>query len=295
MEGGCTAPIGALAYIKENQVHFKGVLLSLDGTKKIEVKKTAKLKDWRTVGRYCAGEVIERGGRQIMAEDAGAIEKEIRLFSTKKLSKAQEDLFNTTIAVESSDFVKVRFNRIAPKVIKNEIENVIITSKNAVESLLNSFSADELQFKTIYCVGRRTKKLIEQRIGKVEHSAKNAHKLAEYLKDELKNGDVVTFFCGDLRRDELPSILAENEITVNEVEAYQAILDPIEMKNDVDGILFYSPSTVQSYLRENSADKIAFCIGETTATEARKHFKHVQVAKVPTVESVIELVNLHYV
>ena len=59
--------------------------------------------------------------------------------------------------------------------------------------------------------------------------------------------------------------------------------------------MFYSPSTVQSFLKENDAEAIAFCIGETTANEARKHFKDVRVAKVPTVESVIELVNEHYV
>ena len=31
------------------------------------------------------------------------------------------------------------------------------------------------------------------------------------------------------------------------------------------------------------------------AKEARKHFNNVEVAKVPTVESLIELVNLYYV
>ena len=295
LEGGCTAPIGALAFIKENQVHFKGVLLSLDGTKKIEVKKTTKLKDWKTVARYCAGEVIEKGGRRIVAEDAKALVKDIKVFSTKALSKAQEDLFNTTVGSESSDFVKVRFNRIAPKVVKQKIENVIITSKNAVHSLLNSFSPVELQFQNIYCVGRRTKKLIEQHISQVNHSAKNAKNLAEYLKKELKNGDSVTFFCGDLRRDEIPEILTENGIEVVEVEAYKAILDPVKLDDDVNGVLFYSPSTVQSYMQRNKGDKIAFCIGETTAAEASEHFKEVKIAKVPTVESVIELVNLHYV
>lgn len=299
LEGGCTAPIGALAYIKEiengyNEVHFKGVLLSKDGRKKIETSKKTKFRDWKTIARYCAGAILERGGKRLMVEDADALIKEIEVFSTKKLSKSQEDLLNNTIGVESSDFVKVRFNRIAPKVIKNEIENVIITSKNSVESLLNSFSAVELQFKNIYCVGRRTKKLIEQRIGKVKHSAKNAQNLAEFLKDELKPGDEVTFFCGDLRRDELPTVLGDNGIIVHEVEAYQAILDSIKLNDKIGGVLFYSPSTVQSYLQKNNADKIAFCIGETTAAEARKHFTEVQIAKVPTVESVIELTNLHY-
>ena len=70
---------------------------------------------------------------------------------------------------------------------------------------------------------------------------------------------------------------------------------PATVTDKVRGVLFYSPSTVESYMQSNSADKIAFCIGESTAKEARKHFEKVEVAKVPTVESVIELVNLHFI
>ena len=40
---------------------------------------------------------------------------------------------------------------------------------------------------------------------------------------------------------------------------------------------------------------MAFCIGETTAKEAEKHFKDVRIAKIPTIESVIEMVNEHYI
>ena len=39
---------------------------------------------------------------------------------------------------------------------------------------------------------------------------------------------------------------------------------------------------------------IAFCIGETTASEAKKHFKNIIVAELPTVESVIKSVNNHF-
>ena len=47
---------------------------------------------------------------------------------------------------------------------------------------------------------------------------------------------------------------------------------------------------------ENEAIGIAFCIGRNNScSEAKKHFKEVKVAKLPTVESVIELVNLHFV
>jgi uroporphyrinogen-III synthase len=39
---------------------------------------------------------------------------------------------------------------------------------------------------------------------------------------------------------------------------------------------------------------VAFCIGETTATEARKYFKNVEVSKVSTIESVIEAANEYF-
>lgn len=297
LEGGCTAPIGALAYIDEKteEVNFKGILLSKDGKKKIEVAKTSSLDRHQYLAKDCAEHIINRGGKQLMIYDINLPdETKVAVFSTKSLSENQVKLFHEDIASESSDFIKIRFNRIAPKVVKNELENVIITSKNGVEAILNSFTKDELNFRNIYCVGRRTKKLIEQRIGSVRHAEKNAQKLAEYLREKIK-GQEVTYFCSDLRLDTLPTVLSENEITVNEVEAYKTMYSPADVNEKVSGVLFYSPSTVESYVQKNSTDKVAFCIGVSTANEAKKHFENVKIAQVPTVESVIELVNLHYV
>jgi hydroxymethylbilane synthase len=295
LEGGCTAPIGALAYIdaKTEEINFKGLLLSKDGKKKISVTKNAKVGRHRYLAKDCADYVINRGGKELMLDDVEE-EKEFSIYSTKKLSELQKKLLPKSVGVEDSDFIKIRFNRIAPKVIRNEIENVIITSKNGVEAIANSFTADELKFKNIYCVGRRTKKLIEQRIGTVVKSERNAEKLSKYLSKEIK-GKEVTYFCSDLRLDTLPDALKVNDITVNEVEAYKTLYSPAKVADTVNGVLFYSPSTVESYMQENTANKIAFCIGESTAKEARKHFTNVQVANLPTVESVIELVNLHFV
>jgi len=294
LEGGCSAPIGALAYVKEDEVYFKGVLLNPEGTKRIEVTSKEKIGRHSYIAKECADFVLNRGGKEIMASLKGNQDKKFAVYSTKKLSEIQKRLLPETVAVEDSDFIKIRFNRIPPKVVKNEIENVIITSKNGVESLLNSFVKQELQFKKIYCVGRRTKKLIEQNIGTVSHSEKNAEKLAEYLLKNIK-GQEVTYFCSDLRLDILPTVLTENGIIVNEIEAYKTMYSPVNVREQFSGVLFYSPSTIESYLQDNSTDKIAFCIGESTAKEARKNFKNVQVANLPTVESVLELVSLHYV
>ena len=199
LEGGCSAPIGALAYIDEKteEINFKGVLLDRDGIKKLSVNKNARVGSHRFLAKDCADYIINRGGKELM-EVKDAVQKDIHVFSTKKLSVAQNELFEEDIAIQSSDFIKTRFNRIPPKVVKKEIENVIITSKNGVESLVNSFLKQELNFTNIYCVGRRTKKLIEKEIGKVAFSANSAEKLAEYLSKEIK-GKEVTYFCSDIR------------------------------------------------------------------------------------------------
>jgi len=293
LEGGCTAPIGALARIKDDTIKFKGILLSEDGSKKIEVEREVKLGNHENFAVECAEFIIERGGKRLM--DQIKIEKKgAHIYSSKNLSEDQVKLFHENLNIESSDFIKISLNRLAPHLLKSKMENVVITSKNAVASILNNMSSDQLKFKNIYCVGRRTKRLVEQKIGKVKYADKNAKKLAEYLVNYIE-GTEVTYFCSDLRLDDLPTILEENHIKVNEVEAYSVKFDAVKVDDTADGVMFYSPSTVKSYMLKNEAKPIAFCIGETTANEARKYFKDVRVAKVPTVESVIELVNQHYV
>jgi len=294
LEGGCTAPIGAIAQIKNDEVVFKGVLLSKDGSKKIEVNRVEKLGSHQNMAKFCADFVIERGGKRLMDELQRSDKQQTTVYSTKTLTEDQKHLLNHKISVKSADFIKVSFNRIPKTVLKTNLNNVIITSKNAVESLTTNFSKDELKFKNIYCVGRRTKQLIEQKIGKVTHTENNAKNLASYLVDFME-GTEITYFCSDLRLDDLPKILEDNNISVNEVEAYKTVYSSLKVDESTEGIMFYSPSTVQSYIMQNKAKKIAFCIGDTTAEEAKKHFKEVRIAKVPTVESVIELVNEHYV
>lgn len=294
LEGGCTAPIGALAMIDEvnTQIVFKGVLLSRDGQKKIEVTKKVKMGGHKYLAKDCANQIIDKGGKFIMLEDEG-IDKEFTIYSTKTLSENQKKLIPTHVGVQDSDFIKIRFNRIAPKVVKLPLKHVIITSQNAVEALVNSFGKEELQFEHIYCVGRRTKKLIEQKIGPVAHVERNAKKLAAHLVTTL-NGEEVTYFCSNLRMDTLPVSLRDNGIEVHEVEAYKTMHSPVVLEDKVDLVLFYSPSGVTSFMEKNAANIKALCIGESTAVEARKHFEQVEVAKMPTVESVLELAALQF-
>ena len=66
LEGGCTAPIGALAEINENLITLKGVLLSLDGKHKLKIEKTVKINLYQNFGELCATEILENGGFELM-------------------------------------------------------------------------------------------------------------------------------------------------------------------------------------------------------------------------------------
>ena len=52
LEGGCTAPIGALAKYNEEEdtIDFKGVLLSIDGKQKLEIDKKVDISEWKKLG-----------------------------------------------------------------------------------------------------------------------------------------------------------------------------------------------------------------------------------------------------
>lgn len=68
LEGGCTAPIGAIATINNETIRLKGVLLSPDGLTKLEVDKSVSLINYKSLGKSCALEVLADGGKELMQQ-----------------------------------------------------------------------------------------------------------------------------------------------------------------------------------------------------------------------------------
>lgn len=70
LEGGCTAPIGAIATYneKEDTIDFKGVLLSIDGKDKVAIEKSVDISEWKKLGFHAANEVLQNGGTQLMQQ-----------------------------------------------------------------------------------------------------------------------------------------------------------------------------------------------------------------------------------
>lgn len=291
LEGGCSAPIGALAQIKEEELTFRGALFSLDGKKKIEFSKTVATSHISDLAEFAADYILDRGGKKLLRQ-IGQVEKKYRIFSTKHISIAQSSSLNKNVGIDMSDFITVRHQRIKTTELNKEMPHVILTSQNAVEALIDSSEGKDLKIGDIYCVGRRTKRLIEKRLGKVKHSASSARKLADFLVQNFSTPQEFTFFCGDLRRDELPKILEEHKHTVHEIISYLTLMTPDELNTPYEGLLFFSPSGIESYLQKNKpGSEVAFCIGSTTGDAARNAFQTVIEAKSPSVEAVIQSIN----
>jgi hydroxymethylbilane synthase len=57
LEGGCSVPISALATIEKDQLHFRGLISSLDGKREVKTEKIFSLTDWKMIGREAANEI----------------------------------------------------------------------------------------------------------------------------------------------------------------------------------------------------------------------------------------------
>lgn len=208
------------------------------------------------------------------------------VLSTKKLSLAQKSLLlNSGIGYVEYDAIKVDLLDLpSTKSLQN---NLIFTSKNAVKSVVRSIDPSELQTKKIFCVGGKTAELLTSSGLTILECESYGAALGEKIIAAYKDGSF-TYFCGNIRRDELPDVLNRNNIPLEEVVVYSTSLNFKKFGQEFDGVLFYSPSGVESYCARNSLQGCTgFCIGETTAAEAKKFTDTIVVANKPSIENLI--------
>ena len=210
----------------------------------------------------------------------------INILSTKILSNIQKEaLVNADFNVIEADFIKTEHQDFDLKNIK---DNLIFTSQNAVHSILQHPKCEDLKTKPVFCVGLKTKILLSENGFNVDVYTGYASDLSEIIT-LIHGTDSFTFFSGNLRREILPQALKEAGIDFNEIKVYETTLTPHKIKDSVAVILFFSPSGVESYRKENTIKKeTCFCIGETTADALQKITKNIIIAENPTIEDVIE-------
>lgn len=108
----------------------------------------------------------------------------------------------------------------------------------------------------------------------------------------------VVFFCSNQRRDELPNLLTEHGIEVHEVFTYDTIETPVTLKENIDGVLFFSPSAVSSFFSANKlpASTVCFAIGNTTAKAVNNYTSNkVIISQTPTQQCILDLVQEYFI
>ena len=210
----------------------------------------------------------------------------VTILSTKVLSPSQrETLENNYFSVIEEDFIATKNQNFELTEINS---NLIFTSQNAAQSVLLHPKCQELKSNNIFCVGIKTKALLEENGFNVIVYVDYAADLAEIITLIYAN-ESYTFFSGNLRKETLPKALKEAKIKFNEIQVYETSLTPKKVKVAVEAILFFSPSGVESYLKKNTIKKeLCFCIGETTADALPKTVKNIIIAAQPSIEDVIE-------
>ena len=216
----------------------------------------------------------------------------ITILSTKILLSPQKQvLLDAGFTVTEANFIKTENSDFDLKGIN---DNLIFTSQNAAQSVLLHPKAEELKSKNVFCVGMKTKALLEENGFNVEVYLDYASDLAEIIT-LIYAKESYTFFSGNLRKETLPKALKTAKVNFNEIQVYETTLTPQKIKTPVDGILFFSPSAIESYLKDNKIkNEICFCIGETTASSLEKITRNIIIADQPSVENVIEDVIEEY-
>jgi uroporphyrinogen-III synthase len=213
------------------------------------------------------------------------MESQVRIVSTKKLLPNQKQfLLNANFSLIEADFVKIELKKFS---VNNDSRFLIFSSQNAVESVLKNSKLEQLKVKKCFCVGQKTKTALELHGFIVQETADYASELASIICNQYSE-ESFTFFSGNLRREILPEALTLAKVKFEEIEVYQTMLTPHKISSKPNGILFFSPSAVESYLQANTiTDEICFCIGKTTAEPVEKITSNCIIATQPSIENVI--------
>lgn len=162
----------------------------------------------------------------------------------------------------------------------------IFTSQNAVNKLSQTNFAGK-----VYASGKQTANALKEKGFETKSGdSETAQSLAELIaEDGVKSA---LFFCGNLRRNELPESLAKKGVKLKEEVVYHTLLDPKKIPSQKgDALFFMSPSAVESFamLNEFDTELDYYSIGETTASTLRKKgVQKINTAKEASFKAMLE-------
>lgn len=179
--------------------------------------------------------------------------------------------------------------------LEKKIGYAVFTSSNAVTALkkyLNEYINPLPPHWKIFCLSGKTKAALEESaelFGTIVATASSAAELAQHV---IAHGvKELLFFCGDRRREELPTVLQKAGVQVHEVVVYEVEETPAVATEDYEAVVFFSPSAVQSFFAVNQLKETAVCfaIGQTTSASLAAFTQNkILISKEPMQEALLQ-------
>lgn len=212
--------------------------------------------------------------------------KKIKILSTKILGENLKEIFDDNkFDLFEHDFIKIGSLNFE---LPNHDGSWIFTSQNAVNAVFSISKSMDLIFNKIYCVGENTKSVLSKKGQKVVKNLKNSSKLANFISKHAKNEKFI--FCrSDIKNDNFTDFFKKEKIDLKEIVVYDNQPNSIALKDKFEAIMFYSPSGIKSFLKNNQlGSSLCICIGETTASYAKNYSSNVVSCKTPSIKHVID-------
>lgn len=201
------------------------------------------------------------------------------VLSTKKLMPSLKlEAMKDGIAIIEQEFIHIQpilssENASAVKDLAS-IKNLTVafTSLNAVDCFLklaglNGIRSSNIHWNIFCLEGVTQNAVVENLTGcNIVETAVDSALLAKKILGQGAINKLV-FFCGNKRRNELPDLLNTNNLHVQELIVYETLETPVAIPGQLDAIMFFSPSAVNSFFSVNKLEKntVCFAIGATTA------------------------------
>ena len=176
---------------------------------------------------------------------------------------------------------------------------LIVTSPRAAEALIDVAREGNAGWlkKEVYAVGERTGEVLQGiSLSPQGQSTGNAVGLGELIIQQHTVGELpLLFLCGNTRRDELPEMLRENDVALEELVVYESsVREDIDLESLTEPawVVFFNPMGVRAIYERwpmewQRVRKAA--IGETTASAMRSIDWQVNaVAQKPSAEGLCD-------
>jgi uroporphyrinogen-III synthase len=232
--------------------------------------------------------------------------KKYKVLSTKKLDPSLIEQANEN----DIEIIEQEMISVTPVVSEDTMKQVLywadqtgvhavftsVNAVNAVQNYLQQVNVSKLAWK-VFCISGRTKAALQTLVDEEQIVATAAYgnDLAErIIEQQVKE---VVFFCGNKRRQELPSMLQSAGVIVNEIMVYETSLTPSVVENDFDAILFFSPTAVESFFSANvpKENTVCFAIGTTTSGSLAEFTSNkIEVSEDTSQESMLASVLSHF-